>query len=79
MLLKTAQENRWIITAIDYATEWPVAKAIPKQRYLRSEETRNSPRFALFVMSGGHSKTRDMSDEVNELLILKTRHERVIV
>jgi len=22
--------NRWIMTAIDYATGWPIAKAIPK-------------------------------------------------
>ena len=26
----TAKGNRWIITAIDYATGWPIAKAIPK-------------------------------------------------
>ena len=29
ILPKTANGNRWIITAIDYATGWPVAKAIP--------------------------------------------------
>ena len=30
ILPKTSQGNRWIITAVDYATGWPVAKAIPK-------------------------------------------------
>ena len=30
ILRKTANNNRWIITAIDYATGWPVAKAIPR-------------------------------------------------
>ena len=29
-LPKTAKGNKWIITAIDYATGWPIAKAIPK-------------------------------------------------
>ena len=29
-LPKTKKENRWIITAIDYATSWPVAKALPE-------------------------------------------------
>ena len=29
VLPKTANGNRWIIVAIDYATGWPVAKAIP--------------------------------------------------
>ena len=29
-LPKTNDENRWIITAIDYAMGWPIAKAIPK-------------------------------------------------
>ena len=29
-LPKTMDGNRWIITAIDYATGWPIAKAIPK-------------------------------------------------
>ena len=29
-LPKTAKGNRWIITAVDYATGWPIAKAIPK-------------------------------------------------
>jgi len=29
-LPKTKDGNRWIITAIDYATGWPLAKAIPK-------------------------------------------------
>ena len=29
-LPKTNNGNRWIITAIDYATGWPIAKAIPK-------------------------------------------------
>ena len=29
-LPKTTTGNRWIITAIDYATGWPIAKAIPK-------------------------------------------------
>ena len=27
---KTINDNRWIIAAIDYATGWPIAKAIPK-------------------------------------------------
>ena len=30
VLPKTAKGNRWIITAIDYATGWPVAKAVPR-------------------------------------------------
>ena len=30
ILPKTKDGNRWIITAIDYATGWPLAKAIPK-------------------------------------------------
>ena len=30
VLPRTSKGNRWIITAIDYATGWPVAKAIPK-------------------------------------------------
>src|SRR6266496_4722974 len=30
ILPKTASQNRWIITAIDYATGWPVAKAVPR-------------------------------------------------
>jgi hypothetical protein len=30
LLPKTKKGNRWIITAIDYATGWPVAKAVPK-------------------------------------------------
>ena len=30
ILPKTNNGNRWIITAIDYATGWPVAKAIPR-------------------------------------------------
>ena len=29
ILPKTAQGNRWIITAVDYATGWPVVKAVP--------------------------------------------------
>jgi hypothetical protein len=29
-LPETTSGNRWIITAIDYATGWPIAKAIPK-------------------------------------------------
>ena len=29
-LPKTLNGNRWIITAIDYATGWPIAKAIPE-------------------------------------------------
>ena len=29
LLPKTRRGNRWIITAIDYATGWPVAKAVP--------------------------------------------------
>jgi len=29
LLPKTQRGNRWIITAIDYATGWPVAKAVP--------------------------------------------------
>jgi hypothetical protein len=29
-LPKTNDGNQWIITAIDYATGWPIAKAIPK-------------------------------------------------
>ncbi|TMC16709.1 MAG: DDE-type integrase/transposase/recombinase, partial [Chloroflexi bacterium] len=29
-LPKTKDGNRWIITAIDYATGWPIAKAIPR-------------------------------------------------
>ena len=29
-LPKTKEGNRWIITAIDYAMGWPIAKAIPK-------------------------------------------------
>ena len=29
-LPKTNDGNRWIITAIDYATGWPIAKAILK-------------------------------------------------
>ena len=29
-LPKTMKGNKWIITAIDYATGWPFAKAIPK-------------------------------------------------
>ena len=29
-LPKTKDGNRWIITAVDYATGWPIAKAIPK-------------------------------------------------
>ena len=29
-LPKTNDGNRWIITAIDYSTDWPIAKAIPK-------------------------------------------------
>ena len=28
-LPKTAGRNRWIITAVDYATGWPIAKALP--------------------------------------------------
>ena len=28
-LPKTPSGNRWIITAVDYATRWPVAKAVP--------------------------------------------------
>ena len=30
VLPKTKQENHWIITAIDYATGWPIAKALPE-------------------------------------------------
>ena len=30
ILPKTAKGNRWIITAIDYATGWPVARAVPR-------------------------------------------------
>ena len=30
VLPKTRDGNRWIITAIDYATGWPIAKAVPK-------------------------------------------------
>jgi hypothetical protein len=30
VLPKTRQGNRWIITAIDYATGWPIAKALPE-------------------------------------------------
>ena len=30
VLPRTASGNRWIITAIDYATGWPIAKALPK-------------------------------------------------
>ena len=30
ILRKTANNNQWIITTIDYATKWPIAKAIPK-------------------------------------------------
>jgi hypothetical protein len=29
ILPKTRQGNKWIITAIDYATGWPIAKALP--------------------------------------------------
>ena len=29
-LPETMEGNRWIITAIDYATGWPIAKAIRK-------------------------------------------------
>jgi hypothetical protein len=30
ILPKTKQGNRWILTAIDYATGWPIAKALPE-------------------------------------------------
>jgi transposase InsO family protein len=30
ILPTTPNGNRWIITAIDYATGWPVAKAVPE-------------------------------------------------
>ena len=30
ILPTTAQGNRWILTAVDYATGWPIAKALPE-------------------------------------------------
>jgi hypothetical protein len=74
----TPNRNKWIITAINYATSWPVAKAVPNAtneaiaEFLHKEIFVNYSAFNELVSNNG----RNLLSRVVEVFvkILKAKH-----